>query len=324
MDTTTLQLKISSVLPTISDYLGSEGVIDLIGKINETFHISEKDSRIIPTLLLRLEIEDIEPQYFTGELAHQLNLERDKALAISEEIRRLILFPIAKEFTKINIDVNLLKSFEIPVIKTAAMASGKPMMLEEIQRPATPRPASPLNELPIAPKPTTTISSESPVINIPKPVILQESASFESNKKSSDFHVNLSEDKIKGLSNVPRPMPSKPAILEFGSLPQIPTKDIEPSSSKSGEYKGEFGSSSLSSKLPTKNTEAMPEKNRTLTEITAPIQIPPEKIVPKAPPVPMPAPMPIAPQASTPLPPPPEPDPPPPPLPLPSLMPKPE
>jgi hypothetical protein len=53
---------------------------------------------------------------------------------------------------------------------------------------------------------------------IPMPVILQNDSSFETVNKTSNFHVEISEDKMKEISKNPQINPVKPAKIEFGTI----------------------------------------------------------------------------------------------------------
>ena len=207
---------------------------------------------------------------------------------------------------------------------------GGPIMIEEIQKPvrqaqgepnAVSMPApqisalpslskTPANSMPAAPMPASSITSKNPETQVPsagsgqvpKPFILQENTLSGQNKKTSDFHVEISDDKLKGLSNVPRPMPIKLAVLELGgnaekagSANQISSRPSQGYGGQAGQvqppkpaggakYEGEFSSISPLSKFSKeapktagsfgKNIiEKTPEKNRLVTEITSPFKL---------------------------------------------------
>lgn len=143
MDTQTLRLKLTAVPQKIRDWFGSEGVFENTKKINEHFQIAGEDRRILPRLLLRLEIQDIEPDYFAGELAEELKIDRDRALTIAAEVRRSILGPIKQDLLDAGTDISFIEQFQIPVIKKPAA----PKPLEEIKKPS---------EEKVPPKPATT------------------------------------------------------------------------------------------------------------------------------------------------------------------------
>lgn len=54
--------------------------------------------------------------------------------------------------------------------------------------------------------------------NIPMPVILQNDSSFVTVKQNSNFHVEISEDKMKEFSKNPQTTTIKPAKIEFGTI----------------------------------------------------------------------------------------------------------
>lgn len=134
MDSKIFSQKLSTVPENIREYFGSEGVVNVVGKINESLGIPEEDmkqQRIIPRLLFRLEVKDIEPQKFTGELAAELNLEKNKALSLSHEILRLILLPIKEDLRKYGVDINLLEKFEAAPVKFIEKPSPAPAPLKD-------------------------------------------------------------------------------------------------------------------------------------------------------------------------------------------------
>jgi len=88
-------------------------------------------------LLARLEIKDLEPDYFAGELSEELKMDRDKALGISAEVKRTILGSVKKELSDIGIDISLLDKFQIPVIKelspsAVAAKTAAPTIIQDI------------------------------------------------------------------------------------------------------------------------------------------------------------------------------------------------
>ncbi len=134
--------------------------------------------------------------------------------------------------------------------------------------------------------PLSKTPEKKPETPTPKPVILQEAAAFETNKKSAEFHIETSEDKFQGLSNIPRPMPQKAAVLEFGSSSKTPVSGSVPSKNSrpsqdfggqaearagmppkpvTGKYEGEFN------EFPS-GPAPVTEKGRTITEITSSFQ----------------------------------------------------
>jgi hypothetical protein len=171
---------------------------------------------------------------------------------------------------------------------------GGPIMIEEIQKPIMTSPPAPRMSQ-FMPLPSKAPSAESrlgvggqagrialessmpvsPIPNknsgtqTPKPVILQEGTPFEPNKKSSGFHVEISEDKMKGLSNIPRPAPIKPAALELGGpIGNAPWESSQPSRG----YGGQAGRIQSPEPVVNKAGSQASEKNRTITEITFPSQ----------------------------------------------------
>ncbi len=335
-------LKRWDALPdNIREALCSEVNSDFIWKTCEGEHIANEKiytiAKIAGYVLMGLIHSDDMPK----EISSAINIDLRIADLITKTISARIFIPLQKDIN----EAYKAKNGSAYKTKTSSVDE-KPTMIEEIQKPvAIPSTPAPITKTPTpqpvsfpstseisAPAKPISLSSETPTApqqpsstpvkaaekEAPKPVILQENASFESNKKTSEFHIDISDDKLKGLSKAPQPLPQKAAILEFGPIAQIFGKKTEKISSDFPK-KNVPDSPSLSSKLPTEKFDAqaipVPGKNRTVTEITAPVQssgismekqsaptrIPiekttdPAKVIPSAstPPAPISAPAPI-------------------------------
>jgi len=128
MDTQTLYEKLSAVPPAIRTHFGSDGVIAAAEIINQHFKIPDNRKYILSSLLQRLQIKDIDAEYFAGELSIELNLDKNNALAITVEIKRTILAPLRKELLDYGIDISFLDKFQIPIIKPKIIQEIKPPM----------------------------------------------------------------------------------------------------------------------------------------------------------------------------------------------------
>lgn len=118
MDTKILYAKLATVPPPIRTHLGSEETIDMLEKIERQFHLLA-GSLGATKLIQKLQIKEIGPEYFAGELAAALKLEKNNALLVSGEIEKSIFMPIRKDFSDYGIDIDLLNKFQIPAIKSA-------------------------------------------------------------------------------------------------------------------------------------------------------------------------------------------------------------
>lgn len=126
MDTTTFYAKLAAVPMAIKNQLGSEATIDVQDAIEHQFNLPDDSSATIGKLLQKLQIKEIDPDYFTGELAVELKLERDKALSVSAEIKKSILFPVKSDLLQYGIDISSLDKFQMPGIKPLIPASVAP------------------------------------------------------------------------------------------------------------------------------------------------------------------------------------------------------
>ena len=100
-----------------------------VATINQHFKIADKDQYVISKIIQRLQIKDLDAEYFAGEIASQLNIDKSNALAITAEIKRIILSPLRKELSDYGIDITLLDKFQMPLIK--------PKVLSEVRSPAS-------------------------------------------------------------------------------------------------------------------------------------------------------------------------------------------
>lgn len=159
MDSRTLYSKLATVPTPIKKWLGSDGVIDEIDKMENRFTLPSGSSPVIAKLIQRVQIKDISPDYFSGELASELNLDKDKAVHITGELKKNVFLPIKSEFSGYGIDINLLDKFQMPGIKglspsTATAQTNTPKIVQDIGT-AVPAPAMNSATPAAAPKPST-------------------------------------------------------------------------------------------------------------------------------------------------------------------------
>jgi hypothetical protein len=277
MDTQSIRTKLKNTPTVIRLWFASEEVAAMVGAIDQHFHISE-DRPVIALLLARLEARDLSPDYFAGELAEMLKLERDKALTIAAEVRRVILEPIKKELSDFGVDISLLNKFEIPTIKNPAPATDAgPKILQDIGSSSTPppppgmRPAVPLSTpVPQAPKPSSTnraataatsfSATKSPLVSIPaptgsamptpsSPAAAQAQKSTSSQKPSTMSDVGWSKTQSSGpvvkldVSNLPPKAPAPGAaqapVPQPSNTPQTPSSASHSEAGSAGTM-GEF------------------------------------------------------------------------------------
>ncbi len=150
MDTTLfiqspLQQTLKEVPEKIRDWFGSERITNLVIDLNGGIGVEGEEIRVIPKLLLRLEVKDLEPQNFTQELSSQLKVDYEIAKSIAREIKKQILEPISLTLLRWGIDINL-----IAIGGSLSLSEIKPKIPEEAEiPPAKLPPGTPLQPIEI-------------------------------------------------------------------------------------------------------------------------------------------------------------------------------
>jgi len=106
--------RLHAVPEKIREWFATEEVVAHIREIGRQLNLGGEHETAIAKLLLRLEIQDLEPQFFAGELAQRLGIPKERALVIAAEIRKVILDPVKREFSEYGVDIFLLDEFRIP------------------------------------------------------------------------------------------------------------------------------------------------------------------------------------------------------------------
>ena len=341
-----LQKRFDSLPKDLRDALTSERLIDVIRGICVKYHIEDQEKQEIIEQIVSLSMLGfLHPYDIASELND--NLQTDPRLSASivadldakifsslkgsldqnfspllepEKSQETIPTPAKLPTQAVSIEEiqkgapsplekPSFKQFAPTILKPSAMEQGKQPKIFPSITTAQKAPTQPTVKNSVVQTPSLPNNPEKELeAQIPKPVIIQENASFESNKKTSDFHINISDDKMKGFSNIPQPMPIKPAMIELGEKntgninlvnsqqknPQIP-KAID-NNIKGNKYEGEFSSLPLipknqkesqkpsvpferdqNVKFFSTNPIQSTEKNRMVTELTSPTAIPSPK-----------------------------------------------
>jgi len=239
MDIQTIYSKIASVPPAITSWLGSDATINTIEKSEVSYTLPRGSSGIIAKLIQRIQIKDLAPDYFSGELAAELQLDKDKATHITSEFKKSVFSPIRKNFADYGIDIDLLDKFQMPIIKSS---SESPKIFQNIESESTFNPNIQAQIAPSLPRPTTlsdigwskqpaaslsnTIRASAPApIPTPKPAVpaepapmmLHEDTTFKPAERNAGFTLSnpggTAEMSLVGSNAQP---PTRPAVLEFG------------------------------------------------------------------------------------------------------------
>jgi hypothetical protein len=261
MDTKTLYAKLATVPMPIKKWLGSDNVIDATDKMESQFILPTGSSGTIAKLIQKVQIKELHPDYFSGQLASELNLDRDKAIHITAELKRVAFLPIKNELSSYGIDVNLFDKFQMPDAKPTVIEEApkiilnpppgsseptkKPTTLSDVgwSRSSSAGPGIKLTTEPAAPQPLRPSSGPAPVSSIqplrapsaptpvplpatpiePAPIMLHEDTTFKAAGKNAGFTLTRpgSGAEVHMAPGVPQ-APQKPAFLEFGGANNKP------------------------------------------------------------------------------------------------------
>lgn len=106
---TDISSTIQSLPEHVWDWLTSDAATLSITEINNRLGFKSERRRIIPSLILKLITQNLDPMDFINELSHELNIGFQAAKAISEEIESRILKPIESELRRdVGVDVKLI------------------------------------------------------------------------------------------------------------------------------------------------------------------------------------------------------------------------
>ncbi len=93
----------------IKSWLASEELAYAIGEINNRVGLRGEKRSIIPNLILRLAVQDLEPLNFIDELAKELEVNFEVAKTISKDIESNALRPIENELKRdLGLDVKVI------------------------------------------------------------------------------------------------------------------------------------------------------------------------------------------------------------------------
>jgi hypothetical protein len=255
MDTKTLYSKLAAVPPPIKTWLSSDEMVDYVNNIDNQFILPQESSSIIKKLAQRVLIKDIAPEYFSGELAAELKLEKDKAMHISSELKKTIFFPEKAAFSNYGIDIDLLDKFQMPIAKsplanalgitqnagpslsveisnsTPAPAVLKPSILSDVgwSKASSAGPGITLTAVPATPIPPRAPSiSAISIASVPvpqsaaapaepAPMMLHEDTNFKAAEKNASFTLSKPGSGAEvHMEKSAAQAPTRPAVLEFG------------------------------------------------------------------------------------------------------------
>lgn len=121
----------------IKDWASSDSTTFLIAEINNRLGLKEGRRRIIPSLILRLITQNLEPQDFINELANELAIGFQAAKSIADDIENHILRSIENELRRdAGVDVKLIRFGQLRPSKPLEIP--KPMPAQEKIKPTEP------------------------------------------------------------------------------------------------------------------------------------------------------------------------------------------
>jgi hypothetical protein len=337
MDIQTLYSKIASIPTSITSWLGSDVVIDTTEKMESLYTLPKGSTGTIAKLIQRIQIKDLAPDYFSGELATELQLDRDKATHITSEIKKNIFAPIRKNFADYGIDIDLLDKFQMPVTKPSpvpaktfqninielmqgreliAPSPSRPSILSDIgwSRASSTGPGIQLNAVPPAsPAPTATPpktltpvaatpSMPPPPVPAPKPsepapVMLHEDTTFKAAEKNAGF--TLSRPGSGAEMYMDQNNTPAPVRPAVLEFGGMPASNSKPLPSAASSI-----STSSEFKLSLSSVPTVSGGSRSVNQIVppppVPVPMPPKPPTPPTPPVPQP-PKPPLPQNNKPI-----------------------
>ena len=171
--TNSIALAFQSLPENIRDWATSDSTMFSISEINTRLGLKEEKRRILPSLILRLITQNIDPQDFINELSYELNISFQTAKSIAQDIENSILKPIENELRKdVGVDVKLIY-FGQPVARRPEakfIIPNSQLPSSEIQKQAPPAPIAP-SPLPISQTPKLETAPPPPSLpTLPKKI----------------------------------------------------------------------------------------------------------------------------------------------------------
>ncbi len=124
----------------IQSWLASRQATIFISEINKKLGLKEEKRGILPRLIMRLILKDLEPANFINELSAALNMNYQAAKALVQEIEEKIFNPIAAGLKRdVGLDVKLIY-FGKPSERGPVKLEEMPIEPPQIEIPAIPQP----------------------------------------------------------------------------------------------------------------------------------------------------------------------------------------
>ena len=140
-----LQQALPNVPEEIRSWIGSEKITYFLMRLNDQLGLKDERARIIPRLLLRLEVKDVHPAGFTDALSQELQIGPGAAKSIAAELVENALKPIEPALAEWGADIDLIDIAGAGPLTTMVRPT------PETKPAAPPRAPLPLRELPSVP-----------------------------------------------------------------------------------------------------------------------------------------------------------------------------
>ncbi|HDY73241.1 MAG TPA: hypothetical protein ENH86_01560 [Candidatus Jorgensenbacteria bacterium] len=194
-----LQNTLQEVPEDIRSWISSEKTTYFMMELNEKLGLREERVRIIPRLLLRLEVKDLHAAEFVDAISQELTIGPEKAKSIAIELKENILKPIEASLSDWDINIDLIdveggialkktkattyqkegvtkervsKIKEEEIVPLAPITSQEPKIIHQEERVSVSKTKTPRRSFILSPgifKQKGVIKSETPVARITTP-----------------------------------------------------------------------------------------------------------------------------------------------------------
>src|SRR3989344_286811 len=173
-ETKTTIIEFLDLSEPIRTWLASSEIVYVIVDINRKLNFKGEKMRVIPTLVLRLVLNDLPPENFVSELGDKLGLSFSAAKILAQEIEERVLRPIEVPLrNEIGIDIkaiylNAEQSAPTPPSPAPSFSVERPVPIRTVTPPVpAPRPYVPPPPIPPVASPSVplgTSRTEPPLI----------------------------------------------------------------------------------------------------------------------------------------------------------------
>jgi len=117
---------VKSLPQEMRSWLASEATSEELRKLNSELDLQDEEKLLIPHLLFRLVVKDLEPQHFAETLSDWLDISPSFTNTIVAEIKERLLSPIALQLRDWGVEIHLIKPMEITEERPIVVAPSPP------------------------------------------------------------------------------------------------------------------------------------------------------------------------------------------------------